>query len=584
MTLLVPIGIHDFRDLRERGLEYVDKSHLVKELLDKEGVQVVLLPRPRRFGKTLNLSMLRCFFEKRAEDLSSLFADLSIAQAGDRYQAHFQRYPLLHMTFKGAKHERFEDCWGAIRKKIQILFDEHRHVIESGQLSEREIKAYLAVLDGTAEAALYHRALLDLSTYLHRVHGEKVVLLLDEYDEPIHAGYTHGYAPAILDFFRAFLTEGLKDNPHLFKAVLTGILRVARESIFSGLNNLAVYSLLATEFNTCFGFTEGEVTRLLEKAERSDLLSGVRSYYNGYVFGGEAIYNPWSILSFLDRQDKLLRAYWVSTSANDLVKDLLQHHAPAIEQDIEALLAGGSIERRLDENVALGSLRDDEEALWSLLVFSGYLKAEQGAGVPDEEPPYRLSIPNREVREVYATTFRRWRDDRLKGEGGSLRRLLDALLEGDAERLETQLQALATNLLSYHDTAARAPGRADPEQVYQGFVIGLLAALEPDYQVRSNRESGDGRPDVLVRPALAGKPGVVLELKVVKPSRRTPDKALADAIEQIQRHDYAAELRSAGASPVHVFAVAFDGKRVWVRSGDAKGKGGVKAGRRGRGA
>lgn len=253
MARPLPIGIDDFRELRARGLEYVDKSLLIRELLDKPGVQALLLPRPRRFGKTLNLSLLRYFFEKRDEDLWPLFADLSIAQAGERYREHFQRYPVIHLTFKGAWHERWDDCWGAIRFKIEALFREHQGVLSSGRLDSGEVRNYRAVLDGVAEPTLYHRALIDLSAYLHRVHGQQVVLLIDEYDEPIHSGFAHGYAPAILDFFRAFLTEGLKGNAHLFKAVLTGILRVARESVFSGLNNLAVYSLLASEFSTCFG-------------------------------------------------------------------------------------------------------------------------------------------------------------------------------------------------------------------------------------------------------------------------------------------------------------------------------------------
>ncbi|MEZ4302353.1 MAG: AAA family ATPase [Polyangiaceae bacterium] len=557
----VPIGIDDFRDLRERGLEYIDKSRLICDLIDDEGALAVLLPRPRRFGKTLNLSMLRCFFERRADDLSHLFEGLSVWQAGGRYRAHFQRHPVIHFTFKGAKHERFEDTWGAIQEKIRVLFDEHRALLDSGQLTDREIANYRAVVGGTAERSLYHRALADLSSYLHRVHGERVVILIDEYDEPIHAGYTGGYIQPILDFFRAFFTEGLKGNPHLHKAVLTGILRVARESVFSGLNNLAVYSLLAPRYGTAFGFTEAEVTALLARAGCPEMLGAVRSYYNGYVFGREAIYNPWSILNFLHQGDHVLRPYWVSTSANDLVKDLLMHHTPAVQSDIEVLFEGGSIERRLDENVALGDLREREDALWSLLVFSGYLKAEEGAGVPGEVPPYRLSIPNREVRQVYSTTFRHWMEDRLRAHGGSLRLLTTALFAGDAAGLEEQLQTFATNLLSYHDTP-----RQDPERVYQAFLIGLFASLEPDYQVRSNRESGAGRPDVLIRPALPGKPGVLLELKVVEASRSAPTAALDAALAQIEAGNYTAELTAAGATPVHRFAVAFDGKRVWVRS------------------
>ena len=308
-SIRFPIGISDFRDLRERGLEYVDKSHLITDLLDRAGTQVVLLPRPRRFGKTVNLSMLRYFFEERDEDLSPLFEGLGVWQRGEEVRAHFQRYPVIYLTLKGTKHESFELCWEAIQKKIEVLFDEHHGPLQSGALTDRETREFRAILGGNAPRALYERALQDLSAYLHRVHGEKVVILIDEYDEPIHGAYVGGYSAEVLSFLRNFLTGGLKDNAHLFKAVLTGILRVARESIFSGLNNLSVFSLLRPELSTCFGFTEPEVAALLEKVGRSDLLEPVRAWYNGYVFGRTVIYNPWSILSFLDSEDKLLRNY-----------------------------------------------------------------------------------------------------------------------------------------------------------------------------------------------------------------------------------------------------------------------------------
>lgn len=256
MALKVPIGVSDFRKLREQGLEYVDKSHLIAELLDKAGTEVFLLPRPRRFGKTLNLSMLRGFLEKSDEDLSPLFADLSIWAAGEPYLAHFQRYPVIFLTFKDIKADSFAQCWGAMTKVIEVLYREHRGLLDSGGLDDGAARDYRAVLEGTAGREVYERALADLSAHLHRHHGEKVVILIDEYDAPIHAGHVGGSARDVLGFLRAFLAGGLKDNPHLFKAVLTGVLRIAKESIFSGLNNVAAYSLLASEFSTCFGFTE----------------------------------------------------------------------------------------------------------------------------------------------------------------------------------------------------------------------------------------------------------------------------------------------------------------------------------------
>ena len=561
------LGIDDFRMLREQRLEYVDKSPLIRELLDRTGVQVVLLPRPRRFGKTLNLSMLRYFFEKRDEDLSHLFQDLTIWQAGDAYRSHFQRYPIIHFNFKGIKGESWERCWATIREKIVDLYNEHRYLLASGGLSEVGARRYREILDLTADQALYERALFDLSDYLHTHHGEKVIILIDEYDEPIHAGHFHGYAPRILEFLWAFLGGGLKSNVHLYKAVVTGILRVAKESLFSGLNNLGVYTLLATPYRTCFGFTEPEVAALLARRGQADRLEEVRAWYNGYVFGGAVIYNPWSVVSFLDREDERAGPYWLSTSSNDLVRELLERYALRLQPVFEALLEGGSIDRVLDENVVLGEVGDNEGALWSLLVFAGYLKAEELPGDPMERVIHRLSIPNREVREVYTTTFQRWMEARMRGHGGSLDELCDALLGGNAELLEEQLQAFVTNVLSFHDT-----GTVKPERVYHGFVVGMLAVLEPGYQVRSNRESGHGRPDVMVRPMQPGKPGVVLELKVARPGKKTLAQALAEGLAQLRMNDYGAELRAAGAPEVHAFAVAFDGKHVRVRAGGKRTK------------
>ncbi len=561
MPLRIPIGLDDFRALREQRLEYVDKSDLIRQLLDRPGVQAIVFPRPRRFGKTLNLSMLRCWFEKRDEDLSHLFQDLSIWQAGEEYRAHFQRYPVLHFNFKGTKGESFEECWGAIREKIIDLYNEHRYLLDSGHLDEVGVRRYRQILDGADETTLYRRALLDLSAHLHRHHGEKVVILIDEYDEPIHAGHFHGYAAPIIDFMRAFFTNGLKTNPHLYRAIVTGILRVGKESLFSDANNIDVYTLLAPQFNTSFGFTEAEVTALLDRNGRANKLDAVRAWYNGYLFGGAVIYNPWSVLCFLQREEENPRAYWLTTSSNDLVRELLQRYALRLQPVFETLLLGGGIERVLDENVVLSEIREDESALWSLLVFSGYLKAEAMGDDGLGQAVHRLSIPNREVRHVYATTFRSWMQNRMKGYGASLDKLTRALLGGDAEGFEEQLQAFVTNVLSFHD-----PGTIDPERVYQGFVVGLLAVLEPGYQVRSNRESGKGRPDVLIRPTAAGKAGVVLELKVAKPGKKTLEQALEEGLGQLQAKDYEAELRAGGALPVHAFAVAFDGKEVRVRS------------------
>jgi hypothetical protein len=565
MTLRIPLGIDDFRKLRESGLAYVDKTRLVCDVLDLAGIEVLLLPRPRRFGKSLNLSMLRCFFERSDEDLSRLFEGLAGWHAGDAYRAHFQRYPVIYLNFKDVKSDTFEACRVRIHKTIQVLFDTHRYVLEHAQVSEREARDYRAVLEGTAGDEIHERALADLSALLHRYHGERVVILIDEYDAPIHAGYTGGYGREVLGFFRAFLGNGLKSNPHLFKAVLTGILRVARESIFSGLNNLAVCSVLEPAFSTAFGFTEDEIVDLLARAGKGEQLATVQHWYNGYVFGGHVIYNPWSVLNFLQWGGDP-RPYWLSTSSNDLIKHVLGLRATRVQPALEGLLAGEGVEQILDENVVLEELERSDRALWSLLVFSGYLKAEKHAIASTGQIVYRLTIPNREVRIVYVDTFRLWMEHRMAGHGGNIEALTQALLRGDAAAVERQLQAFAKDLLSYHDA-----GTAGPENLYQGFVIGLLAVMEPTHLVRSNRESGAGRPDVLIRPRVPGQPGAVLELKVARAGERSLEAALDEGLAQLAENDYTAELRAAGADPVHAFVVAFDGKQVRVRSAGAPG-------------
>ncbi|WP_428263652.1 AAA family ATPase [Haliangium sp.] len=561
-TLKVPTGIEDFRKLRELGLAYVDKSALIQALIDEAGTEVVLFPRPRRFGKSLNLSMLRCWFERQDEDLSHLFEDLAIWDAGESYRAHFQRYPVIHLSFKACDAARAEVCLSRIRERLRALYSEHRAVLDAGGLDAGERERFEGILSGTAPDRVYERALLDLSTYLHRHHGEKVVILIDEYDAPIHGAYLNSYAQELLDFFRAFFTDGLKGNPHLYKAVLTGILRVARESIFSGMNNLIVYSLLAPQIATAFGFTEAEVRDLLARTGLEARLSEVRDWYNGYIFGGHVIYNPWSVTNYIREAQAggRPRPYWLSTSANLLIKRVLEARAEVLYPEFEALLSGGGVEHPLDENVVLDNLTDDD-AVWSLLAFSGYLRAEERELGEDGRIMYRLTIPNREVRLIYGDTFRGWLKSRMHGHGGDLRKLTRALLEGDAQRFEEQLQALALNLLSYHDG-----GSPDPEGLYHGFVLGLLAVLEPGHRVRSNRESGKGRPDVMIAPAEAGQPGVLLELKVARPGRRSLDQAIAEGLLQIAQQGYDAELRALGAEPIHALAVAFDGKEVRVRA------------------
>jgi hypothetical protein len=565
MTIAPPLGISDFRKLREQGLTYVDKTSSIAQILAATP-EVLLFPRPRRFGKTLLLSTVQAFVERGSDDRATLFGDLAIWSDPVARQ-HLARYPVIFMSFKDAKYSTWDKCLESIGGVVAQAFEAHRDA--RPMVTGTEAETFDTVLERRASEVRLAESPAFLCKTLRQHHGERVVLLIDEYDTPIHAGYAHGYYDRVIEFFRNFLSSGLKDNSHLFKGVLTGILRVAKESIFSGLNNLRVFSLLHPAFGSAFGFTEIEVADLLDRAGVAARREEVQRWYNGYVFGRTVIYNPWSVLSFLADAPHAMapEPYWLSTSSNDLIKGLLVRHAARMQHDLEALLAGRSIVRPIDENVPFQSLDHDIDAVWSLLVFSGYLKAEEHAPATETGPAtYTLSIPNIEVRHVYASAFRTWITDHVNQGGGDLDRLTRALLAGDAETFQTQLQAFATNLLSYHDT-----GLPDPEKLYHGFVLGLLAVLEPHYLVRSNRESGQGRPDVQIRPAAPGKPGVLLELKVARPGQPTLDDALAQGLAQIAQKGYAAELRASGAHPIHALAVAFDGKHVRVQAAPTPG-------------
>ena len=552
-----PIGISDFRNVREGGFYYVDKTALLDDVL-AESAQVLLAPRPRRFGKTLNLSMLRYFFEKSAEDRRPLFDNLDVASS-DHAWAHFQRYPVIFMTFKDVKPRSWEDCLGGMSDVLAETFRQHRYLLREGNLEVEDDRLFAAVLERRATKSELTIALKLLSRLLAEHHREKVVILIDEYDSPIHAGYSNKYYDDVVAFFRDFLSGGLKDNADLFKGVLTGILRVAKESLFSGLNNVEVYSILRVPLATAFGFTEAEVRGLAEAAGQAASLDAIRAYYNGYYFGGQAIYNPWSVLSFLNRGDGELWPYWIETSSNDLVRELLLTSPEGIQTDFDVLLAGGTLDKPIDENIVLRDVSARTDVVWSFLLFTGYLKVVKVYPVEGQRWA-TLAVPNAEVAVALRGMAQAWIAAQLGG-ASQLRNLLDALLRGDAPVVERHLAQLLKVNLSYFDTAA-----PEPERFYHGLVVGLLAGLAPRYDVRSNRESGYGRCDIMILPKTAGQPGVVLELKRVDTEAgETAEKAFTGALRQIRERDYAAELRERGAAPIHQMAAVFEGKRVFVR-------------------
>ena len=554
MEFRAPLGISDFRKLRQSRRTYVDKTAFISDVLGASA-DAQLIPRPRRFGKTLNLSTLRYFLERSDEDRSALFSDLEVWK-DERARLHFQRHPVLFISFKDVRYEGWEAAWSSVHELIAELFQAHAYLLDGGALGRVDASRFERMLSGEAKDSDLAGSLRVLSRLLAIHHGERVAILIDEYDTPIHAGLMHGYYDRAVTLFRNLLSGALKDNEHLFRGVVTGILRVAKESVFSGLNNLSVYSLLRPELSTAFGFTEPEVEALAAMAGGHGALDDLRRWYNGYDFGGTVIYNPWSVLSFLDRGARRFEPFWVSTSANDLVDRALLGRGPDEAAGLEQLLRGEPIERAIDEHISLRDLRGTPDAIWSLLLFSGYLTASD-VRYDDDGVHARLSIPNLEVAQLFRRVFRQWL---TTGAGGdeAVRALTRAMLEGDAANFEARLGDLLRETTSFHDTGGPAP-----ERVYHAFVLGLLVHIGADYDVRSNRESGYGRCDVLVLPKQPGRPGVALELKTAR-DPESLDDAVAAAGAQLRDRDYASELRARGASPIHEIAAAFDGKRIRV--------------------
>ena len=545
-----PVGTSDFRKIRtSESLVYVDKTRFIEDVLCHPA-EVLLFPRPRRFGKTLNLSALRSFVEKGNAE-SSLFEGLRVWQSAEA-RKHFGRYPVIHLTFKDVKAETWGECIEKVAALLADLYREHRHLLDG--LAPEDAEDFSKILHRQASQAQCEIGLKTLSRHLRHHHGMPAMILLDEYDTPLHTAYENDYYEPAVSFFRNFYSAGLKDNPHLFKGVLTGVLRIARDSLFSGLNNIAVYSILRPEFASHFGFTESEVEELCARLGVPDRMNGLREWYNGYLFGGEVLFNPWSVMSCLASSDQELAPYWTETGSNKLVRKQLFERGRGLGGELSTLLRGEPIHKPIQEDLVLRNLDTDPDALWSLLLFSGYLKpASVQRGTDTTGVP--LTIPNLEVKREFEKLVRQYFSQPVGGENDA-ERMLAALLRGDKEELQAYLNQFLTYNMSPYDMDSR-----NPERVYHVFLLGMLVFLGSRYEVTSNRIAGRGRYDLLLRPKAPGQPGVCVELKR---SRGDVTKELADAFGQIEERAYDIELRRCGAHPIHRIAMVFDGQRAWV--------------------
>jgi len=550
----LPIGKSDFKSIIQDDFYYIDKTQLITEIISASA-DVLLLPRPRRFGKTLNLSMLNYFFDIQ-EESGKLFEGLAVAN-NSAIMTHLNRYPIIYISFKDVKEESFEQSLLRIKRLISNVFLKHKKILEELNIEETQKIQVNNILSENATQVDTEESFKLLSKLLTIAYNQKCIILIDEYDTPIQTAFLKGYYEEMVGFFKTFMGAALKDNDiHLYKAVLTGILRVSKESIFSDLNNIEVYTLLNKEFNTHFGFTTQEVAQLLHDYQLQVHQEEVNEWYNGYKIGDETIFNPWSLLNFVNRGE--IDVYWANTSSNDIIRILVEN-SDGFREDLQYLLKGESVERVINPNITFRD-RDfhfNEEMLYSFLFFSGYLKYTSRKWDLGEHI-CQLSIVNEECRYIFRKIIANWISEKFSNP--RLRILLKSLTEGDLELFEKIFSEFVRDTLSFYDTSKNI------ESVYHAFFLGLLVNLN-DYEVISNKEAGYGRVDIMLLHKLdKSKLALVIELKTIDEfDKETKERALESALEQIEQKAYVSEVHKRGYDNALAFGVVFDGKRVWVK-------------------
>lgn len=557
-TRRIPIGISDYKKMIDEGYYYVDKTDFIRQIIE-EGALITLLPRPRRFGKTLNLSMLRYFFEKTDGNVFRPLFDGKRIREWKDFDKHQGQYPVIMLTLKDCKADTFDKALELVASELQKEFFRHKYLLDSPVMDSTYRPIFQSLLEGNPGEVRMQRSLLLLSELLTAHWGMPPLVLLDEYDTPIHVAFDKGYYDRMIVFMRNFMSMVFKDNTSVFRGVITGILRVSKESIFSGLNNIAVFSLLDRPMSTAFGFIQDEVDGLLDDYSQGRHKEEIKRWYNGYLFGGHVIYNPWSVLNYI-MYDGVFAPYWVNTGSDVLLRHLIAEGPSQVRKGIETLVQGGSLCSVINDKLAFPDLLSSASNIWSFMLFSGYLKASEGTMTPDHLMSYTLGVPNTEVSTVFSTIIRGWiNDGPVKND--RLEMMLQALDENDIEAFEEILNEFVVNTLSYYDTNGR-----DPEKVYQAFLLGMLVS-HGSYKVSSNRESGLGRYDILMCPVDVSRRGYIMELKRLRMSS-TVETTLDTALQQIKDKRYAATLHAAGVRDILEMAITFDGKRVWVKTSE----------------
>ena len=551
----LPIGIEDFKEVIDSGYYFVDKTLMIKDLIVNK-VKVGLFTRPRRFGKTLNMSMIQRFFEKTDESNAYLFDRLKISEYPECMQYQGQS-PVISISLKSMKQGSYKDAFHMFKVLIAREYDRHKDILKNGKISDSERDLFHSILTQRAEDAFYLDSIKFLSDIMVKYYNKNVIILIDEYDVPLENAFHQGFYTDMVNLIRSVFESALKTNPSLDRAFLTGCLRVSKESIFTGLNNLQIFSIMSTKFDDSFGFTQEEINVMLECYDLTDKSSDIAHWYDGYKFNDVDIYNPWSVLNYLseaaEKSSALCKPYWSNTSSNEIVKRLIEESNDRTKNAIEELINGTPVRAQIYEDITYGTIDVNSEYIWSFLLFTGYLKVTAYETIGDETY-YEMVIPNTEVKSIYKNTIRAWFEKKINAD--SRTDILEAILKADAEKLEDLLCTWMVNTISCFD---------EQENYYHGFVTGLVSGFN-GYMVVSNRESGNGRFDLVVKQRSKWNYAAILEFKIVDKYNQMT-KACEDALKQIEEKDYEASLRDEQYENIAKLGVCFCQKRCRVKSG-----------------